>query len=45
MKIVLLGATGQTGVPLIKQALQKGHSITAVVRNPDKLQQLKDDNV
>lgn len=37
MKIAVLGATGQTGVHLVNQALQQGHSVTAVVRNPGKL--------
>lgn len=37
MKIAVLGATGQTGQNLVNQALQHGHSITAVVRNPSKL--------
>ncbi len=41
MKIVLLGATGQTGQPLVQQALSSGHSVTAVVRSPDKLNTLK----
>ncbi|MBD3276369.1 MAG: NAD(P)H-binding protein, partial [Candidatus Marinimicrobia bacterium] len=37
MKLVIFGATGRTGIPLIKQALENGHEITAFVRNPDKL--------
>lgn len=37
MKIVVLGATGQTGQHLVNQALQQGHSVTAVVRNPGKM--------
>lgn len=37
MKIAVLGATGQTGQHLVQQALQQGHSVTAVVRNPAKL--------
>lgn len=37
MKIALLGATGQTGQYLVKQALEQGHTVTAVVRNPAKL--------
>ncbi|KAM4745377.1 flavin reductase (NADPH)-like isoform 1-T2 [Anableps anableps] len=37
MKIALLGATGQTGQFLVKQALEQGHTVTAVVRNPAKL--------
>lgn len=37
MKITILGATGQTGQYLVNQALQQGHAVTAVVRNPGKL--------
>lgn len=37
MKIAVLGATGQTGQYLVNQALQQGHMVTAVVRNPGKL--------
>lgn len=37
MKIAVLGATGQTGQFLVQQALQQGHTVTAVVRNPAKL--------
>ncbi|XP_013879667.1 flavin reductase (NADPH) [Austrofundulus limnaeus] len=37
MKIALLGATGQTGQHLVRQALEQGHAVTAVVRNPEKL--------
>lgn len=33
MKIVLLGATGETGQVLVEQALSKGLTITAVVRD------------
>lgn len=37
MKIAVLGATGQTGQYLVHQALQQGHSVTAIVRNPARL--------
>ncbi|XP_030647453.1 uncharacterized protein At2g34460, chloroplastic [Chanos chanos] len=37
MRIAVLGATGQTGQQLVNQALQQGHTVTAVVRNPGKL--------
>jgi putative NADH-flavin reductase len=38
MKIVVFGATGRTGLPLVTQALNTGHEVTAFVRNPSKLQ-------
>lgn len=37
MKIFLVGATGATGLAFITEALHAGHSVTAYVRNPDKL--------
>ncbi len=37
MKIIVFGATGGTGRLILTQALAKGHSVTAFVRNPDAL--------
>ncbi|MFD3450240.1 NAD(P)-dependent oxidoreductase [Microbacteriaceae bacterium 4G12] len=37
MHICLLGATGRTGHKLLELALQEGHTVTALVRNPEKL--------
>jgi putative NADH-flavin reductase len=37
MKLVVFGATGRTGVPLIKQALDAGHQVVAFVRDPAKM--------
>ena len=37
MKIAIFGATGGTGVELVKQALERGHSVTVFVRNPAQL--------
>lgn len=34
MQILLLGATGRTGTPVLLEALSRGHSVTALVRNP-----------
>ncbi|MEX2116478.1 MAG: SDR family oxidoreductase [Bacteroidota bacterium] len=34
MKILIVGATGGTGRELVKQALDRGHIVTAFARNP-----------
>jgi putative NADH-flavin reductase len=38
MKLLLLGATGRLGRELVGQGLARGHEITALVRNPEKLE-------
>ena len=35
MNIVIFGASGGTGQELIRQSLEAGHTVTAVVRKPD----------
>src|SRR5258706_6134730 len=35
--ILLLGATGPTGRLLLAQALERGHTVTALVRHPEDL--------
>ncbi|MFO0203100.1 MAG: NAD(P)-dependent oxidoreductase [Alphaproteobacteria bacterium] len=37
MKILVLGATGETGSRLVTAGMQAGHQVTALVRNPEKL--------
>ncbi len=37
MKIALLGATGFVGSGLLGEALRRGHTVTAIVRHPEKL--------
>ncbi|MES1217503.1 MAG: SDR family oxidoreductase [Bacteroidota bacterium] len=37
MNILILGATGATGLELVNQALTQGHVVTAFVRDPSKL--------
>lgn len=37
MKLLIIGGTGGTGHELIKQALEQGHRVTALVRNPEKV--------
>lgn len=38
MKIALFGATGRVGAEVLKQALEDGHDVTALVRSPEKLE-------
>lgn len=38
MKLVVLGATGGTGLEIVRQAIAAGHSVTAFVRSPERLQ-------
>ena len=42
-KIALIGATGFVGAAILKEAVSRGHSVTALVRNTDKVAKL--DNV
>lgn len=37
MNLVLLGATGFVGSALLQEALNRGHRVTAIVRDPGKL--------
>jgi uncharacterized protein len=37
MKIALIGATGFVGSAILQEALNRGHEVTAIVRNPEKL--------
>jgi len=37
LRLLIVGATGGTGRQLVAQALERGHEVTAMVRNPDKL--------
>lgn len=36
-KIVLIGASGYVGSAILREALSRGHQVTAIVRNPAKL--------
>lgn len=40
MKIALIGASGFVGSAVLKEALARGHKVTAIVRNPDKIAKL-----
>jgi putative NADH-flavin reductase len=35
-KLIVFGAAGGTGIEIVKQALDKGYQVTAVVRSPEK---------
>ncbi len=37
-KIAIIGATGRAGSQLLEEALRRGHSVTAIARNPAALQ-------
>jgi uncharacterized protein YbjT (DUF2867 family) len=37
MNLLVLGATGGTGRLVVEQALAAGHTVTALVRSPEKL--------
>ncbi|QPG63468.1 NAD(P)-dependent oxidoreductase [Pseudomonas sp. BIGb0427] len=37
-KIAIIGATGRAGSQLLEEALRRGHSVTAIARDPSKLQ-------
>jgi hypothetical protein len=37
MDLTILGATGATGAELTRQALERGHTVTAVARTPDRI--------
>ena len=38
MKIALIGATGFVGAAILQEALNRDHEVTAIARNPEKLQ-------
>lgn len=42
MKLVILGATGGTGLEIVRQAIERGHSVTALVRSPERLKPFRD---
>jgi putative NADH-flavin reductase len=42
MKLVVLGATGGTGLEIVRQAVERGHAVTAFVRSPERLKSFGD---
>ena len=37
MKVGIIGATGKAGSLIMKEAIERGHEVTAIVRNAQKL--------
>ena len=44
MKLVIFGATGKTGLEVVKQALEQGHTVTAFVRDSTR-QTIEDESL
>src|SRR5260370_7187987 len=42
MKLIVLGATGGTGLEIVRRAIEHGHSVTAFVRSPERLKPFGD---
>ena len=42
MKILIIGSTGKLGQQIIKQSIEAGHQVTALARNPKKLEKFQD---
>ncbi|MCW3100111.1 MAG: hypothetical protein JWL77_5729 [Chthonomonadaceae bacterium] len=42
MKLMVLGATGGIGREVVTQALERGHAVTAFVRDPERLREFGD---
>jgi uncharacterized protein len=45
MRVVLYGATGKAGSIILKELVDRGHSVTAVARTPEKVQKFKNVSV
>jgi putative NADH-flavin reductase len=43
--IVIVGATGNTGLQLVEQALAQNYKVTAPVRSPEKLAHLENQHL
>ena len=42
MKLLVLGATGGTGLEIVRKAIEHDHSVTAFVRSPERLKSFHD---
>src|SRR5690348_1092643 len=40
MRLLLYGATGTLGQRVLAEAVDRGHEVTAVARNPDRIQEM-----
>ncbi|WP_129669629.1 NAD(P)-dependent oxidoreductase [Phytoactinopolyspora endophytica] len=45
MRLAVFGASGRTGRHVVQQALSRGHAVTALVRDPTKLEDLRHEQV
>ena len=41
MNVALIGATGNAGSRILSELASRGHQVTAIVRNPDRVRQLE----
>ena len=41
LRLLVLGATGGTGLEIVRQAVERGHRVTAFVRSPARLKQFQ----
>jgi len=42
LKLIVLGATGGTGLEIVQRAIEHSHSVTAFVRSPERLKPFQD---
>ena len=45
MKVALIGASGFVGSAILNELLRRGHQVTAIVRNPEKIKQTENVSV
>lgn len=45
MKVALIGASGFVGSAILNELLERGHQVTAIVRNPEKIKQTENVSV
>ncbi|XP_031559713.1 flavin reductase (NADPH)-like [Actinia tenebrosa] len=44
-RLAVFGATGPTGICAVKRALELGHNVTTLVRSPEKLKDIQNENL